>query len=126
MSIEPVWLSASVAALLGAILASFFTVVGERQIRGETLGGRSHCVCGRQLLWWQNLPIVGYVHSGGVAPCCGQPIPGHYLAAELGSALVVGIAAVAGGVPGAASALAATQVTVWAVARRSARGTTRS
>jgi hypothetical protein len=77
------WYNACSWAVFGAITASFLCVVGERVPRGMSIGGRSHCVCGRQLRWRENLPILGYLTSRGVARCCGARIPRFYLIAEL-------------------------------------------
>lgn len=114
----PTWLSVSVAAGLGAILASFFTVVGERGVRRESLHGRSHCVCGRRLHAWENIPVVGYLAAGGRARCCGAPIPTHYFVAEALSAGFVGAAAAASGIVAGAVALTLSQVLVWNYARQ--------
>lgn len=82
-------------AVLAAVLASFGCVVGERGWRGAATG-RSHCVCGRELHAWENVPIVGWLAAGGRARCCGAPLPARYLWCETG-------AAVAGAGAGAAS-----------------------
>lgn len=74
------------ALLYGAVIASFVCVAAERLQRGETLGGRSHCVCGRQLVWWENVPVVGWLALRGRARCCGSSIPARYVAAEVGLA----------------------------------------
>jgi leader peptidase (prepilin peptidase)/N-methyltransferase len=80
------------AGVLGAALGSFAAVAIERLPRGESLGGRSHCVCGAVVLARDNLPIVGYVLRRGRARCCGAHIPLWYLGAEiLGAAVAVGI-----------------------------------
>lgn len=80
------------AGLMGAALGSFVAVAVERIPRGESLGGRSHCVCGAPVLARDNLPILGYALRGGRARCCGAHIPVWYLAAEvLGAAVGVGV-----------------------------------
>lgn len=71
------------AFFLGASLASFGAVVVERTKRGESINGRSHCVCGRQLEWWENIPVVGWVSARGVTRCCQQKIPLHYVVTEV-------------------------------------------
>lgn len=121
MIIEPLWLLVTTGASLGAILASFFTVVGERSIRDESLEGRSHCRCGRQLLWRENIPIVGWLATGGVARCCRRTIPTRYVAGEALSATAVGAATYLFAVPGMLSTLAVTQIVVWAAARNGER-----
>jgi leader peptidase (prepilin peptidase)/N-methyltransferase len=78
------------AAALGACLASFLAVVIERVPKGESIGGRSHCVCGAPVLARDNLPVIGYLLRGGRARCCGAGIPVWYPAFELaGAALAV-------------------------------------
>lgn len=69
--------------VLGAAIASFLCVVFERVPRGESINGRSHCVCGRQLKALENVPILSWVTLRGKAPCCGASIPAFYVLAEL-------------------------------------------
>lgn len=69
--------------MFGAITASFLCVVAERVPRKMSLGGRSHCACGRQLKWRENIPVIGWLRVGGVSRCCNSKIPVFYLAAEL-------------------------------------------
>lgn len=77
------------AVALGASIGSFLAVVIERVPRGETLGGRSHCTCGRELTWRENLPLVSWPLQRGRARCCGAAIPVWYLVLEVCCALVV-------------------------------------
>lgn len=79
------------AFMLGASLASFAGVVIERVPKGESINGRSHCACGRQLKWYENVPVFGYLFTGGKAKCCGAKLPVWYLFFELGAGLVFGI-----------------------------------
>ena len=79
-------LLAFLAAALGACVASFLAVVIERVPKGESIGGRSHCVCGAPVLARDNLPVVGYLLRGGTARCCGARIPLWYPAFELAGA----------------------------------------
>ncbi len=60
---------------------------------------RSTCVCGRQLLWWENIPVFGWVLLRGVARCCKSPIPTRYVLTEVCMALSVGVAALLGTAP---------------------------
>jgi leader peptidase (prepilin peptidase)/N-methyltransferase len=78
----PWWLLAIMGFGFGSIFASFFGVVGERVPRHETLGGRSHCVCGTEL-GMANIPIAGWLVARGKARCCGARIPPRYLLVEL-------------------------------------------
>lgn len=70
----------------GACLGSFLAVAAERIPKGDTLGGRSHCVCGAAIQARDNLPIVGYLLRAGRARCCGAQIPGWYVAVEIAAA----------------------------------------
>jgi leader peptidase (prepilin peptidase)/N-methyltransferase len=76
------------AFFLGASIASFSGVVIERVPKGESINGRSHCACGRQLKWYENIPVVGYLSIGGVAKCCGAKLPVWYVLFEIGLGLV--------------------------------------
>jgi leader peptidase (prepilin peptidase)/N-methyltransferase len=83
---------AVLAAALGASLGSFLAVVVERVPKGESIGGRSVCVCGTPIRARDNLPIIGYLRCGGRARCCGAPIPLWYLGAEVaGAAIALGV-----------------------------------
>lgn len=91
------------APLFGAAFASFLTVVAERLPRGDSLGGRSRCACGRPLAafdGWrpQNVPVLGWLAARGTARCCGARLPRLYLVNEL--VLAAGFTAVAGWSPG--------------------------
>ena len=88
LSRVPPWFFAGFAFVLGTIVASFLGVVGERVPRGETLGGRSHCVCGAPLGAWSNIPVLGWILSRGVAACCGAAIPRRYVLSEVGLGVV--------------------------------------
>jgi leader peptidase (prepilin peptidase)/N-methyltransferase len=83
---------AVLAGVLGGSLASFAAVVLDRVPRGETLGGRSHCVCGQPIGAVDNVPVVSYLARGGRARCCGARIPTWYVVVELlGVGLGVGV-----------------------------------
>lgn len=60
---------------------------------------RSTCVCGRQLLWWENIPVFGWLLLRGVARCCKSRIPQRYVITEGAMAFAVGVAALAGTLP---------------------------
>lgn len=65
---------------LGACVGSFLNVVVWRLPRGESLvSPPSHCPkCGRPLLWYDNIPILGWIKLGGKCRFCGQPISPRY------------------------------------------------
>lgn len=89
----PVWFWAVLGVLFGGITASFLTVVGERVPRGETLGGRSHCVCGVQIPGQYNLPVLGWLICRGRARCCGARLPVRYVVGEASLMLTWGVIA---------------------------------
>jgi len=111
------WFLVPYAAWFGGATASFLGVVADRGWRGAAIGKRSNCICGRQLRWWENLPVVGFVLLRGRAQCCGARIPARYVLTELGMAACVGAAAWFGIVP----ALAATFVSGFVVLPASRR-----
>lgn len=54
---------------------------------------RSYCdFCGRQLRWWENVPILSWIFLRGRSRCCSNPLPWQYPVVEL----VMGLLAVAG------------------------------
>ena len=69
-----------VAGLLGLIFGSFATVVAYRVPRGESIvTGRSHCPsCGKQIAWFENIPLFGYLVLRGKCRHCGAPISPRY------------------------------------------------
>jgi leader peptidase (prepilin peptidase)/N-methyltransferase len=73
-------LGAALAALCGAILGSFLTVVAHRVPRGESiLGPRSRCPnCGAPIAPRDNVPIVSWLARRGRSRCCGEPISPRY------------------------------------------------
>ena len=86
----PSLLAGLYGAFLGAVFASFLAVVAERVPRGEGLGGRSHCVCGRMLTTRENIPVVGWMAAGGRARCCDARLPVNYLLGEVAGFVLLG------------------------------------
>ena len=84
------WGIVVLGAMFAASWASFLGVVVSRTRKGESIGGRSHCICGRQLKWWENIPVFSWLFLGGKARCCKSRIPVMYFVTELGSALIAG------------------------------------
>jgi leader peptidase (prepilin peptidase) / N-methyltransferase len=76
---------AIVAALFGAIVGSFLTVVAHRVPRGESIvGPRSRCPrCGAQIAAYDNLPVFSWLLLRGRSRCCGEPISPRYPLTEL-------------------------------------------
>ena len=79
----PWWLWMWFGATFGACTGSFLAVAVERVPARESLNGRSRCVCGRQLRWWENVPLLAWPLLGGRARCCGSRIPVWYWLVEL-------------------------------------------
>lgn len=77
-----------IAFCLGASIASFLGVVVERGRKGESILGRSHCACGRQLKNTENIPVIGWLKIGGKTKCCNTKLPVSYLLSELGLGLL--------------------------------------
>ena len=88
-------------ALAGGALGSFSGVVAERGWRAS-LGGRSRCTsCGRDLRWWELVPLVSYVALRGRCVRCGARIPIGLLCREVagaagGAAVAIAVLLVAG------------------------------
>ena len=111
----PAWYTATLGALLGGAIASFAGVIAERVPAGESLGGRSRCVCGRQLRISENIPVVGWVAVRGVARCCGARMPAWYVVTEAATAVMWGAAGWFAGMTGIATSAAVTAAVVAAV-----------
>lgn len=79
---SPPWYLAFMGFVLGGVFASFFGVVLYRTPRGISLGGRSVCVCGRQLKIYENIPVVAWVLLKGRTRCCGKRIPTYLFVYE--------------------------------------------
>lgn len=78
--------------MLGGALASFACVFVERGKRNESLNGRSHCACGRQLSWYENVPVLGWVMILGKARCCGAVLSPWYVLTEVAGSVFCGLA----------------------------------
>jgi len=47
-------------------------------------GNRSYCdFCGKQLKWWENVPVISYLIQGGKSRCCGKNLPLLYPVTEI-------------------------------------------
>lgn len=65
---------------IGACVGSFLNVVVWRLPRGESIvSPPSHCPkCGKNLKWYDNLPIIGWLKLRGKCRFCAQPISARY------------------------------------------------
>lgn len=78
------WVAMTYTFCLGAIIGSFLNVVIYRLPLGRTLGGRSMCPhCSRQIPWYDNIPLFGYILLGGKCRQCRAPFSLRYPMVEL-------------------------------------------
>ena len=68
--------------IIGAVIASFLGVVSERVPKKESINGRSHCQCGRQLKASENIPLIGWLLNRETK-CCQSKLPARYFWSEL-------------------------------------------
>jgi len=81
-------------AVIGSCVGSFLNVVIYRLPRGESIVfPPSHCPkCGRQIKWYDNIPLVSWFALGGKCRFCKSPISPRYLLVEAAcAALVAGL-----------------------------------
>lgn len=65
--------------IFGTLIGSFLNVVVLRYNTGKGLGGRSSCQsCGRQLAWFELLPILSFVALSGKCKVCSSTISLQY------------------------------------------------
>ena len=71
--------------LFGLALGSFLGLAAERMPAGESVvRPRSRCrQCGRQLAWYENVPILSYIFLRGQCRTCGAKISPHHLILEV-------------------------------------------
>lgn len=111
-------ISAFFGVLFGAATGSFIGVVLYRVPRGESLGGRSHCACGRQLAGYENIPIVAWLVLRGRARCCGARIGAETFFTEVACAAVAAVAGFVFGPVGVVAAAALCIAAAYVVAYR--------
>lgn len=77
-------------ALLGMVLASFYTVVGLRIPNNESIiKPASHCDnCKKKLNWYELIPVVSYIIQGGKCRKCKKHIPIYTVLIEILSAIL--------------------------------------
>ena len=75
---------------IGAILGSFYLVVGTRLPKGEdVLFSRSKCdSCGKPLKWYNLIPIFSYVFQSGKCTYCNKKIAGEHIIVEIATGLL--------------------------------------
>ena len=82
------------AFLIGLLSGSFLNVCIVRLPRGESIvAPRSRCLnCGHTIRWYDNFPILSWLALRARCRDCNAPIPWHYPAVELATALWFAIA----------------------------------
>lgn len=80
----------AVLFVIGAILGSFYLVIGTRLPKGEdVLFSRSHCnSCGKELKWYNLIPIFSYVFQRGKCTFCHQKISSEHFWVELATGIL--------------------------------------
>ena len=78
------------AAAIGSIVGSFLNVCIYRLPLGKSIvwPGSACTNCGRQLAWFENIPILSYVVLLGRCRTCKDPISGRYPVVEALTALM--------------------------------------
>ena len=78
-------LAIPLAAVVGLFVGSFLNVVIYRTPLGLSVAApRSFCpTCDRQLMWWENVPVISWVALRGHCRTCHLPIPSRYPLVEL-------------------------------------------
>jgi leader peptidase (prepilin peptidase)/N-methyltransferase len=85
----------SLAVLVGAVIGSFLNVCIYRLPLGKSIvWPASACEsCGRELAWFENLPVISYVALGARCRTCRAPLSPRHPAIETLTALMFGLAA---------------------------------
>jgi leader peptidase (prepilin peptidase) / N-methyltransferase len=98
---QPLWLTAPVAFLLGAVAGSFLATILVRWPKGQSvLRGRSRCdSCGDALAPSQLTPLLSFLAFKGKCRRCGAPIDPRHFAIELAGAMLALVAALAHPLP---------------------------
>lgn len=80
---------------LGLAIGSFLNVIAVRYqpeknlLHAGTLGGRSHCShCGKQLRWFELIPLVSFLVQGGLCRFCKHRLSFQYPLSELVSGII--------------------------------------
>lgn len=84
--------------ILGLVVGSFINAQLYRvAIRYKILdlrfkiknGNRSYCdFCGKQLRWWENIPVISWMLQKGKSSCCGKKLPVLYPIVEIVTGLL--------------------------------------
>lgn len=75
--------------VLGAAMGSFFNVLVDRLIKGQSIMGRSHCdYCKKTLAWYDLIPILSYVFIRGKCRRCHAKLSLQYPIVEITTGLL--------------------------------------
>ena len=89
MFLVPYWWWYTVAFGFGVIIGSFLNVYIYRFHTGKSLAGSSHCLsCGRDLKWYELIPLFSYLGLCGRCRTCGSRIPARYFWVELSTGVL--------------------------------------
>lgn len=87
----PDYLTAFTAGIFGALIGSFLNVCISRWPAGESIArpARSRCPkCGREITWYENIPIGSWIALRGRCAGCGERISWQYPLVELATAMI--------------------------------------
>ena len=87
----PDYLTAVTAGIFGALIGSFLNVCITRWPAGESIArpARSRCPkCGREITWYENIPIGSWIALRGRCAGCGERISWQYPLVELATAMI--------------------------------------
>jgi leader peptidase (prepilin peptidase)/N-methyltransferase len=87
----PDYLRAFAAGVFGALIGSFLNVCISRWPAGESIArpARSRCPkCGREIAWYENIPIGSWIALRGRCAGCGERISLQYPLVELSTAMI--------------------------------------
>ena len=89
------WLILVLAGVFGSLIGSFLNVVIHRLPREMPMGmERSQCPrCGKQIAWFDNIPVIPYLLLFGRCRECKAPISLRYPTVELTTAVLFALCA---------------------------------
>ena len=87
------YLNTTFFIIIGAILGSFYAVIGTRLPKNESIiSPRSHCeYCGHILSWYELIPILSFFFQKGKCRNCHHHLSSMYPLTELATGLLFGI-----------------------------------
>jgi prepilin signal peptidase PulO-like enzyme (type II secretory pathway) len=77
------------AFIFGTIIGSFLNVAALRYNSGRSIGGRSSCFsCRHELAWYELIPVLSFLSSGGRCRSCRSKISWQYPLVELATGIL--------------------------------------